>query len=352
MVLSRFVSKVSVSLLVLAAGTSFFFGSAAAQVLPVNTAAIVLRPSTNNPVPGHTVTITAESYTFDMNSATMVWYVDKKEVQRGIGLNKLDVTAPVLGKRLTISVTAVTASGIKYTQTMPIGSGSIDLIIETDGYTPPFFKGKIPLVFQNTATVIAVPHLADSSGKEYDPATLVYQWKKDDGTVLQDQSGYGKQAISLTGNIVPRPYYLIVTASNRDGSAQAQALIQISGTSPSVEFYKNDPTYGPLFNKAITSSLKIESQKETSVFASLFGFNIVKDISQNLQVQWLINGILHNELSSSKSVVLRAPDGGSGNSFVELDVKGTDNILQSATNNFGVTFDASSQSKTTETITL
>ncbi|MES2314614.1 MAG: hypothetical protein V4524_01605 [Patescibacteria group bacterium] len=311
-----------------------------AQGLPENATAIVLTPSTDNPVPGQTMTIKAQSYTFDINSATIVWTVDGKQVQKGIGAISLDVKAPNLGKKITVAITAVTANGIRYNNTITIGSGSMDLIIETDGYTPPFFKGKVPLVFQNTVRVIAVPHLANSAGVEYDPATLVYQWKKDDGTALQDQSGFGKQSILLQGKLVPRPYYLIVTASTRDGSAQAQSLIAISATSPLITFYKNDPVYGPFFNTAISNSVKIGSQKEVQAFASLFGFNFSSNISNDLTIDWMINGLEHDELASSRSIVLRTPDGTSGTSHIELGVRGVNNILQSADNSFNVSFDA------------
>ena len=253
-----------------------------AQSIPTGIDSISLTASTDNPTPGQMVTITATSYSFDINSATITWTVDGKRVQKGIGLLTYSAKAPALGKKSIINVAAVNPDGSNYSNSITLGSGSIDLIIESDGYTPPFFQGKTPLVFQNIVKVIAIPHLANSSGKEYDPATLVYNWKKDDGTVLGDQSGYGKQAISLKGNIVPRPFYLIVTATTRDGSAQAQSLIQITPTSPSIVFYNNDLLYGPLFNNAISNSFHIGSQREVNVFASLFGFNFSNTITDDL----------------------------------------------------------------------
>ncbi|HTK32980.1 MAG TPA: hypothetical protein VL335_00325 [Candidatus Paceibacterota bacterium] len=323
-----------------------------AQGVPVNSNSIVLTASTDNPVPGRTVTIKAESYSFDINSATIIWSVAGKQIQKGVGLTTFEVTAPSLGKKITVSVTAVTIDGVRYTNTLSIGSGSVDMIMETDGYTPPFFKGKMPLVFQNTATIIAVPHLANSAGVEYDPATLVYQWKKDDGKVLQEQSGFGKQSISLKGDIVPRPYYLIVTASTRDGTAQAQGLILVGASSPSVLFYKNDPLYGPFFNLAINNTFRIGSQKEIQAFASLFGFNFSKNINSDLTLSWMINGIEHTELASNKSIILRTPDGSSGTSHIDLQVKGINNILQSADNSFDVSFDAADSEKSTTPINI
>ncbi len=330
--------------------TSFFLlptSISHAQSLPVDLRTVNLTASSENPSPGQTLTITAASYSFDINASTIIWTVNGKQVQKGIGVTTLNVVAPALGKKTAVTVTAVTTDGSRFTNTLDLGSGSIDMIIETDGYTPPFFKGKIPFVFQNNVTVIAVPHLVNSAGKEYDPTTLLYQWKKDNGIVLQDQSGYGKQAITLKGELVPRPYYLIVTASTRDGAAQAQSIIQIAPTSPSINFYLDDSLYGPLLNRAITGPLHIGSQKETSAFASLFGFNFSNTIANDLTLDWMINGIEHPELASNKSIVLRAPDGVSGNSHLELGVRGINNILQEADNNFNVTFDATSNSSNT-----
>ena len=322
-----------------------------AQGVPATGNTITLTASTNNPLPGQIVTITAASYTFNINGATITWSTGGKQLQKGIGLITYKATAPALGKKNTIDVTATTPDGGTYKNSLVLESGSIDLIMENDGYTPPFFKGKIPLVFQNTATVIAIAHLANSSGKEYDPATLIYNWKKDDGTVLGDQSGYGKQSISIKGSIIPRPYYLIVTASTRDNSAQAQSKIQIVPTSPFITFYVNDPLYGPLFNNAIDGSYHIGSQNELNVFASLFGFNISK-LGTDPGLNWMINNLEHPELSTSQSITLRAPGGTAGNSNIDLGVKSNKNLLQSAELSFDVSFDASDSTAQSNPVTF
>ncbi len=318
-----------------------------AQAIPSGINSLTLTPSSNNPVPGQTVTITAESYSFDINSATVIWTVNGKQVQKGIGATTLDITAPPLGKKTTVDITAVTPSSGSFTGSITIGSGSIDLIVETDGYVPPFYMGKAPLAYQNNFTIIAIPHLANSSGKEYDPAGLVYQWKKDDGTVLQSQSGYARQSITLAGNIVPRPYYLMVTATSRDGSAQAESLIQIAPQAPSMTFYNDDPLYGPLFNRAIGNTLYIGMQKEARAFAALFGFNIFPGNPNALTLDWSINNVEHPELASSQSIVMRAPDGVSGQSAIALSVRGAQDILQGADGAFNVAFSASQSASST-----
>lgn len=321
-----------------------------AQSLPAG-AGITLTASSNSPAPGQSVTITAASYSFDINSAAITWTVNGKDVRKGIGATTLGISAPPLGHKTTVNIEADTPDGGVFTDSVSVGSGSVDMIIETDGYVPPFFEGKIPLAYQNAVTVIAVPHLADSYGKEYDPTTLVYDWRKDDGTVLGDQSGYGKQAITMQGSVIPRPYYLIVTATTRDGAAQGQGLAHIVPQSPSITFYDNDPLYGPMFNEAIGDTLFIGSQKEAGAFAALLGFNFSPKNTGALSLDWYINGTDHPELASSRSVVLRAPDGVSGASQISLDASGVQDILQQASAAFNVTFSAS-PSATSTPVTL
>lgn len=323
-----------------------------AQNIQEGTQSIVLEQSTDNPTPGETVTITARSYSFDINSTTNTWTVGNKVVQKGIGSVTIDVKAPALGKKTTVRITAISPDGAVYSSSITLGSGSIDMIVETDGYVPPFFRGKLNPVYQNFVKIVAVPHLADASGKEYNPSNLIYKWKKDNDTVMQDQSGYGKQSISLEGNMVPRPYSMYVTVTSRDGSAQGEGSVEVEASSPFVNFYTDDPLYGTFFNKSITDSIRIGSQKETSVLAVPYGFNMKVGGKNSLSLNWLINNILHNELASSRSVILRAPEGEAGSSNIHLSVKNSDNILQGADGGFSAYFNEKESTTQSTSVTF
>lgn len=316
----------------------FCFSVVSAQTIPVG-GGLQLSASPSNPIPDQTVTITAASYSEDLSSARIAWTVNGAAQQNGIGMTTLEVQAPPLGNKLNIAVTVIPAEGNDLTGTIVIGSGSVDMIVETDGYTPPGFLGKIAPVYQNDVTIVAVPHLVDSSGVEIDPSTLIYQWKQND-TALADQSGYGKQSLSLPGSLIPRPYVVTVDVSLRSGDAQGEGTIAVTPqAAPAVGFYVDDPLYGPLYNTEIGPTIRIGSQKEVSVLAVPYGFD--GNLSDGtLSLNWLINGETHPELSSSKSIVLRAPDGTSGTSDIELQTSSSHTILQSADSGFSVMFSA------------
>lgn len=319
--------------------STFSIVSTSAQGLPINGGGIILTMSTESPVPGQKITITARSYTIDINSSEVTWSIDDKIIQKGFGLTKMETIAPPLGKKVTVTVSASTNTGIKISDSITISPGSVDMIIEGDGYVTPLFQGKLPLSYQNTFRIIAVPHLADSKGVEYKAKDLVYQWKRN-SRVIEEDSGYGKQTLSLTGDIVPREATISVTVSTRDGKERTTGYISVPYISPSVLFYEDDYLYGPLFNKTIKDTIIIGKEKELNVLMAPFGFNKPTKGLGDLNLLWTINGYEHPELSSNESITLRAPAGMSGSSRIGLEITNDKDILQNADNGFSIKFNS------------
>lgn len=322
-----------------------------AQGIPASDNGVDIISSAVNPSPGQKFTLKAQSFTANLDSATITWKVNGKVVLTGVGEVSLPMIAPDLGKKTTISVTAVTAEKVTLANSYTFSAGSVDLIIENSGFIPAYFQGKLPTSYQNTVKVIAMPHLATADGKEYDPKDLVYLWKKN-SRVIQDQSGYGKQAVTIVGDIVPRAFTLTVTVTTKDSSLSADGYIQVPFNSPSLSFYVDDPLYGPLYNSAISDNLYIGAQKETGVLAVPFGFNKPDSGLGNLTLSWMINGYEYPDLSSNQSIILRAPDGADGSSNIRLDIRNSKDILQNAITSFSARFRASDSSSADNVTTL
>ena len=302
--------------------------------------------STNNPAPGQTITVTVRSYNEDVRSATIIWNLDGKEIKRGVGATTVDIKAPTLGKQNIVTATAIIPTGGQVSGDITIGSGSVDLIVESDGYVPPLFPGKISPSFQNNVKIIAIPHLANAAGVEYDSKTLVYEWQRND-IAIEGQSGYGKRSVTIEGAPVPRPYTISVTVRSRDGISVTKGYISISPQVPTLSFYVDDPLYGPLFNKAVGSQLNLGTQRESSELAVPLGFNKPQSGVGNLSYEWTINGSLRSDLLANQAIVLRAPDGSAGSSRIGLTIKNSRDILQGALGGFTVLFSAPSEESST-----
>lgn len=322
--------------------STVFFGIfiiAHAQGVPNTIGGIELTPSTSNPSPGQSVTITARSYSMDINSANITWTAGGKTIAKGIGSTVITITAPTMGKTITINITAVTPDGASFDNSLVLTSGTVDMILESDGYKPSTFLGKLPIVYQNTVKITAIPHMANSSGIEYDPKTLLYKWEQN-GNALEDASGYSRQSVSIPGTLIPRPYVMSVTALTRDGSLQAVGYVSINPGSPSIIFYRNDPLYGPLYNNALAGTMYLGAQRETGVLAVPYGFNAPTSGLGDLALTWFINDAEHPELATNPSVTLRAPDALAGSSNIELNISNSKNILQKASASFQAVFSA------------
>ena len=314
-----------------------------AQTIPIAVGGIELTASTDNPAPNQMITITARSYSIDINAAKITWTVNGKISQQGIGLTTLNIQTPALGKKLNIVVSAATTDGAYVTSSIVINSGYTDMVLEPSGYVPPFFKGKIPVAYQNSVKVVAYPHLMDPQGNEYDPKNLVYHWERN-SQALESDSGYGKQSIIVVNDVVPRPYVMVVTATSRDGSLKTTGMVSINPQSPSLLFYLNDPLYGPMYNSALGDLVSIGSSKESTILAVPYGFNKPQSGLGSLSLKWLINGTEHSELSSSDSIVLRAPDNTTGSSNIDLKIQNTKDFLQEAESAFSAVYSSSNTS--------
>ena len=296
---------------------------------------ITINPS--NPLPGKNVEITVQDYLSDISSSYVNWSVNGKNVAQGVGKNDINLTAPALGKESDVTITIQTADGKTVQKSVVIKSGSVDLIWESQGYAPPLYGGKQSFAYENTVKIVAMPHLANSSGAEIDPSTLVYNWKQD-STVLQAGSGYGKQSITVTGTVIPRPTTINVNISTKDGSETTSGSITLQAGSPSVIFYKDDPLYGVLYNVALGAQTSFSNQ-EITLLASPFSFTMPSLANNNIQYDWTINGAAQTTLTHNRSVTLRVQDTSVDASYpVQLQLQNMKEILQGATNAITVMF--------------
>ncbi|MDE2188528.1 MAG: hypothetical protein KGJ35_02250 [Patescibacteria group bacterium] len=296
---------------------------------------VTLNPT--NPTPNSNVEVTVQDYLIDTLSANITWIVNGKKVISGIGKNDVNLTAPPLGKVENVSVIISTPDGQTTQKDFVIKSGSVDMITESQGYAPPLYLGKPYFAFQDSVKIVAIPHLANASGKELDPSTLVYRWKQD-STVLQDQNGYGKQSVTITGNVIPRITHIYVTVSTRDGSETADGEVALTPASPSVAFYKDDPLYGVLYNSALGAATTFLDQ-EITILASPFSFTIPSLTKNDLQYSWNINGQDQPALGKNRSVTLRVQNTGVDASYpVQLNIQNNNQILQGISAGLSVMF--------------
>lgn len=293
---------------------------------------ILVNPAT--PAPGQNISVNVESFNTDLNAAAIVWLVNGKSYAKGTGLVSIDLSAPPIGTTITILAIIMTVEGKEIKKTSLVRSGGVDIIWESAGYVPPFYRGKSSYAYQNTLKITAIPHLAGASGAELDPRTLLYKWTKNT-KVVQDQSGYGKQTLTLQEKL-PLSLDIEVEVGTRNGDQKGMASISLQPGDPSISYYEEDSLYGVLYNKSLQNKINLVNT-EVTIRAVPYDFNTTLKNSP-LAYTWSINNLERQDLSTNQSITLRTKGDSTGSSAISLEIRNLNDILQGAQNFLNVSF--------------
>src|SRR4051812_17489277 len=105
--------------------------------IPTSIDGILIERSPDQPAPGEQVTVSVESFSTDLHGASIVWYVDGKKFDQGIGKLFIKIPAPALGKSTNIIADILTIEKKQIKKGMIIKSGGVDLLWESGGFVPP-----------------------------------------------------------------------------------------------------------------------------------------------------------------------------------------------------------------------
>lgn len=314
---------------------SFYFPVVSYGQIPGVNDEVSIGISPENPGANEPVSITLETYSFDLDSAVVKWYVNKNLAQEGKGLKKLTFETGNLGQDSVVTIIIDSSLG-QITKNITITPSAVTILWEANTYTPPFFKGKALFSHQSTVTFMAQPQIV-VKGKVVNPANLIYRWSKD-GTVLGNQNGYGKQTLTLTGSVISRSMRIFVEVTDPQSGATASGVVTLNPVEPEILIYEVSPLYGTQYNKAIINSLPLQGNEVTLAaipyfFSSQYAFN-----SGELLYKWSINGNTVSDNLNTNARVFRKVGDVSGKSNIEVRIEQPDKLLQFSSYNTVIDF--------------
>lgn len=289
-----------------------------------------------NPTPNQMVDISLTSYVTDVNAANITWSVNGKVVKTGMGEKAFSVKVGEQNTTTRVDISIKTKEGDTITKSLSLKPVGIDLLWQSESYTPPFYKGKALFSFQNKITFIALPHMLNNSGVEISPKNLIYKWTKN-GSVDSSASGFGKNTFTVASTIIARPLDVTVDVTSPNSSANGFAEINIAPTDPLVLFYAKSPAYGIDFGKTLSGTVELKDSKEMTVVAVPYFFGSTNP-GQYLSYKWQINGKQIDADLSQIERVFRQVEGTSGTSNISVSVESLNKILQLAKTNFNLKF--------------
>ncbi|MBX4210601.1 hypothetical protein KW783_01365 [Candidatus Parcubacteria bacterium] len=279
--------------------------------------------------PNQNVTFSVESFSFDINSATVSWYINGKLIKKAVGEKTFNVTVGKAGTATIVLAHIVATSGIVVDKTVTLRPNTVNLIWEAKTYTPPFYKGKALFTFQSDVRFSALATIIGKNGR-ISPQNLIYTWSVN-GEIQGNKSGYGKNTLTVTGSIIPRPINVSVAVTTQDKTINASADISLAASSPQILFYENNPLYGIIYEHAIPNAISLKS-KEIKMTAVPYFFSN----ASNLTYSWNVN---NTDISPPEinSLTLRNT-GDAGTSFVSLNIQNALKDLQGGRGAFSIQF--------------
>lgn len=298
-----------------------------AQFIDINESDVLASIYPENPQPKNPVTVTIETYSFNLDSSTIKWYVNGNLAQEGKGLKTLTFQVGNAGQTSSVRIVIDSDKG-QVIKNIVINPSIVTIVWEADTYTPPFFKGKALFSHQSNIIFMAQPQII-VAGRTINPSNLIYTWSKD-GTTLGSQSGYGKQTLTLTGSIISRSMKVMVEVQDPTSGSTASGIIQINPVEPETLMYIVDPLYGTQYNKAINGDLPL-TNKEVTLTAAPYYFSTNDQYGENnMSYNWSINGNTISDGQNTRTRVFRKVGEVFGVSNINLRILHNNKWLQFA----------------------
>lgn len=264
----------------------------------------------------------------DLDRSKISWFQDGSLKASGVGLKQFQFSTGPLGNGTGISVTIESGAG-EVTKKLFVRAANVDLLWESDGYTPPFYRGRSHAAPGSHILFAAIPHLASSQGgSEIAGANVLYRWSKD-GTVLGSFSGVGKNTLRLTapntGTMTVR-----VEASAQNGTLIAASQTIIAASDPQILLYKSDPALGIRFDRSLPNTFTLAKEEER-VVAIPFAFSSESREDESLSYRWTVNGAsLSTNQSGRGTIVLNRAGASGGAASIRLVVEHAVAFMQGA----------------------
>lgn len=319
--------KKTLGLIVITALGIFFAGFASAQFEDLISGTITLSISPEYPGSKQLVRVTAESFSTDLNRANIIWVLDGKNIKHGLGEKKVEFTTGPLGTSHRLQVIAQKNEGGTLQAEIRIRPAEIDLLVQNQTYTPPFYRGRTLHSSESPVTIIALPHFV-SGGTRLIPTNLIYTWVRN-GDPMLDQSGAGKNTLTIRGAKIFGRDIIGVTAATRDKTISARANTIIETIEPEVRFYENRELLGTNYSQALEGSFNLTSQ-ELSFRAEPFFVSLPEFRSEEVDYRFTINGKAIRATPENPRVVILRQEGGSGAVRLTLALKNPKRLLQEA----------------------
>ncbi len=301
----------------------------------VESSSITIDISPGNPIPYENTIVTLKSFSVNLDTVPISWFVNGGNTLSGIGKKNFSLKAPAANKETVVQAKIQLPDG-EIDKTLTIQPSIMVLLWQAnDSYVPPFYKGKALPMEDSEIKVVAMPEIRTKTGN-VDSKNLTYDWKKDYNNDAE-RSGYGKNFYLYTDDYLENTNSVQVKASTVDQKYSSNSSVTIGTSSPKISFYKKDADTGIQWQNVIPDRHKISVEE---VLVVIPYFVSPKNLLHPALVwNWSINDSPIDITSVRKNILpLKVDSTVSGSSKIDLEIKNQYKLFQSVSKEIYVNF--------------
>lgn len=303
--------------------------------LPGLESSALLSLSPAHPGPGDTVRLTLGSSVLDLSGAAIEWTINGKTAAEAENALSLSLTAGPVGSETDVRADIATANGQRAGASAIVIPSEIDLLVDSDSYIPPFYRGAA-LPSAGVALILqAIPRMKRPGEAFAAPADLVYTWRRD-GEVIESVSGKGRFSARIAAPHLFGAETISVEARSADGTLATERSVTVRSIQPVLMLYEDHPLYGIRYGQAFGRTAIIGESEAT--LAAIPYFAEAEDASDpRLSYTWRINDVPIKPAPGAPNKLTLGADGSSGTARIELNLTHRTNYYTDAQGAWDVT---------------
>lgn len=290
------------------------------------------------PGPNQQVSLKLTSYSFNLNNYYIAWFENGERKTASYGNREYKFTTGKSGEITNITA-VVEFEGQVLRKELRFSPSNIDLLWEvSDGYAPPFYKGKVLPITQSKIKVTGIPETLLIEPN--DAPNLVYYWDRNYERNA-GASGFGKSSFQFTADPLLENEKITVTSNDRRENSFATNTIDIPTTTyqPKILFYEINDTGRLLTNRALNTHGVARSSESLKFSFHPLNFSTTQPNFTDLFVGWRINNELQPPQDFAKQNELFVSSGGeTGTTTISVTLEGIQKLLQKRTEEINLTF--------------
>ncbi len=315
----------------------FLAVQAYAQVgLPGIENSVLISYSPQHPGPKDAVHLKAQSSVLDLEKAEITWRANDKIIARGRGVVATDIVVGALGIATEIEISVAAEDEIMASAQATIVPTELDLLVDSDAYTPPFYRGRAHASAGTNLHLQAIPLFKRPGGSYVADADINFTWKKN-GEIIGSASGRGKSSAVIPAQHLFGTDRITIDARSIDGLLVNETSYAFSPSQPILALYQDHPLFGIMYHQALGATTFIPDSEMTFVAVPYFAqASRAEDFA--LSYEWRVNGKEITPSATNRNAITINAANSSGVALLNLRLTHATNYYMDAKGSWNITF--------------